>query len=59
MRRKSDVVQDDARRLRSIGIGAEIRPVDRVALRAAYETPITNGTDLIDWRITVSAIYSF
>jgi hypothetical protein len=42
-----------------VGLGAEIRPLDRVAFRAAYEIPVTNGTDLFDWRVTVSAVYSF
>lgn len=44
----------------SLGLGAEIRPAKNVALRAAYEFPVTdNNDDLYGWRITFSGVYSF
>jgi hypothetical protein len=43
-----------------IGCGAEFRVVDNLALRAAYELPLTDAdNDLYGWRVTVSAVYSF
>lgn len=43
----------------TIGFGGEARPIDRLALRVAYETPLTNGEDLYGYRITCSAVFSF
>lgn len=45
----------------TMGLGGEIRPFEELdlGLRAAYEFPLTDETDLYGWRITCSAIFSF
>jgi hypothetical protein len=44
----------------TMGIGAEVRPVDAVKARGAIEFPIFDDKDnLMDWRITASVIWSF
>ena len=43
----------------SIGLGGEFRPAEGVALRAAWEGPLTDNDDLWGSRITLSAIWSF
>lgn len=43
----------------TIGLGGEIRPCKDVGIRAAYETPLTDGTDLWGHRWTLSLVYSF
>lgn len=46
----------------TLGIGGELRPFDAkpdLTLRAAWETPLTDETDVYGWRITASAVYSF
>ncbi|QOV88952.1 hypothetical protein [Humisphaera borealis] len=43
----------------SLGLGAELRPMEKLGLRAAWETPLTSGDDLFGWRVTVSAVISF
>ncbi len=43
----------------TIGLGAEFRPGDDWAVRAAYETPLTDNNDLYGYRWTFSAILSF
>ncbi|MBM4014137.1 MAG: hypothetical protein FJ293_04125 [Planctomycetes bacterium] len=43
----------------SCGIGFELRPTQRLALRAAWEFPLTSEEDLFGARATVSAIWSF
>lgn len=41
------------------GFGVEVRPLDNLGLRAAYETPLTNNEDLFGYRWTFSAVLSF
>jgi hypothetical protein len=42
------------------GFGVEVRPIDNLGLRGAYELPITqDDDDLFGWRLTFSAVYSF
>ncbi len=41
------------------GIGAEFRVWQDLAIRAAYEFPLTNNSQLFGDRITVSLVYSF
>jgi hypothetical protein len=43
----------------TIGLGGEIRPADNLAVRAAYETPLTDQDDLFGYRWTVSLVWSF
>jgi hypothetical protein len=43
----------------TIGLGGEIRPKDNLALRAAYETPLTKNDDLFGYRWTLSLVWSF
>ena len=45
----------------TLGMGAEIRPLKEydLGIRAAFETPLTDETDLYGWRVTLSAVYSF
>ncbi len=43
----------------TIGIGGEFRPIHNLALRAAYETPLTDTEDLFGYRWTLSAVFSF
>jgi len=42
----------------TIGVGAEIRPIKHVAIRAAWEKNVTHPADVFDNRVTVSAILS-
>jgi hypothetical protein len=41
------------------GLGLELRPADAFALRAAYESPLTDNDSLWGYRWTVSATWSF
>jgi len=41
------------------GLGGEFRIGENVALRGAYETPLTRNEDLFGWRWTFSVVYSF
>ena len=41
------------------GVGGELRPLEDVALRAAYETPLTQSDSLFGYRWTLSAVFSF
>lgn len=41
----------------TLGIGGEARVLDGVALRAAYELPLTDNEDLFGYRWTMSAIW--
>jgi hypothetical protein len=43
----------------SMAIGGEIRPAENIALRAAYEFPLSDGEDLYGYRLTFSAVLSF
>ncbi len=43
----------------SAAVGAEFRPVNRVALRAAFEFPLTNNVDVYGTRWTVSSVIKF
>lgn len=43
----------------TMGIGAEFRLLENVAIRGAYEFPLTDNDDLFGDRITLSAVYSF
>lgn len=43
----------------TLGLGGEVRPMDNLGLRAAWETPLTDNQDLFGWRWTFSAVYSF
>lgn len=44
----------------TLGFGAEVRPMDNLAVRCAYELPLTDDdNDLYGWRITASVVYSF
>jgi hypothetical protein len=46
----------------TLGIGGEFRPIPDMPnfqLRAAYETPLTQGDDLFGFRWTFSLIWSF
>jgi len=43
----------------TIGVGAEVRPFEDAAVRVGYETPLTNGRDLFDHRLTTSLVWSF
>lgn len=37
----------------------EVRPAEDIALRAAYETAISDSTDIYGYRWTLSAVISF
>lgn len=41
------------------GLGVEVRPHSRIALRAAYELPLTDNTDVYGHRWTFSAVIKF
>ncbi len=43
----------------TIGLGGEARPAENVAIRAAYEMPLTDQNDLFGYRWTFSLIWSF
>lgn len=43
----------------TVGLGGEARVVEGVALRLAYETPLTDNEDLFGYRWTASAIWRF
>ncbi len=43
----------------TVGVGFEVRPINNVAVRAAWEKNVTHPSDLLDSRVTVSAIISF
>jgi hypothetical protein len=43
----------------TLGVGAEVRPLEHVALRAAWEKNVTHPDDAFDSRVTVSAIITF
>lgn len=41
------------------GIGAEVRPIESIGIRAAYETPIIATDGLFNYRWTFSTVFSF
>lgn len=42
------------------GVGAEVRPIENLGVRGAYELPLTNDDDdLFGWRLTFSVVYAF
>lgn len=43
----------------TMGVGAEVRPWDRLALRAAYEFPLLDDLDVYGHRWTFSAVIKF
>jgi hypothetical protein len=43
----------------TVGFGSEVRPLKWLAIRAAYELPITDNRDLFRHRWTFSAVISF
>lgn len=43
----------------TMGIGGELRVLNGVAIRAAYEFPLTDNTDLFGDRLTLSLVYGF
>ncbi len=43
----------------TVGIGGEIRPMKNVAIRAAYEMPVTDKSSLFGYRWTISLVWSF
>ena len=43
----------------TIGLGGEFRVIDDLALRVAYESPLTDQDDLFGYRWTFSAVMSF
>lgn len=43
----------------TMAVGAEFRVIDDLALRGAYEFPLTDGEDLYGYRLTFSAVYWF
>jgi hypothetical protein len=43
----------------TIGLGGEVRAIDDVAIRAAYEMPLTDKDDLFGYRWTLSLVWSF
>lgn len=43
----------------TIGVGAEVRPIENLGIRGAYEFSVGSDDDLFGNRVTVSAVYSF
>ncbi|MEM7625336.1 MAG: hypothetical protein AAF333_06890 [Planctomycetota bacterium] len=43
----------------TLGLGGELRPADNIAVRGAYEFPLTRNEDLFGYRWTVSLVLSF
>lgn len=43
----------------TLGLGVEVRPIEHLGLRGAYELPLTDDNDLFGWRVTFSATYDF
>lgn len=43
----------------TLGLGGEFRPMSRLAVRAAYELPLTKEEDIFGYRWTFSLIWSF
>lgn len=43
----------------TVGFGVELRPTSCLAVRAAYEIPLTSKEDLYGYRLTLSAVLSF
>ncbi len=43
----------------TLGLGVEVRPIEHLGLRGAYELPLTDDNDLFGWRVTFSAAYDF
>jgi len=43
----------------AMGVGGELRVIEGVDLRGAFEFPLTNQDDLFGTRFTISAVYSF
>lgn len=43
----------------TVGVGGEVRPLENLGLRAAFEVPITDNTDIFESRWTFSAVYGF
>ena len=49
----------DGEDVMTAGIGGELRAVENLGLRLAYESPLTDNEDLFGWRVTFSAIWGF
>ena len=43
----------------TLGLGAEVRPIESIGIRAAYETPIMETDGLFNYRWTFSTVFSF
>jgi hypothetical protein len=43
----------------TMAVGAEVRAADNIAVRAAYEFPLSDGEDLYGTRVTASLVISF
>ncbi len=43
----------------ALGVGMELRPHRDVGIRLACETPLTDTTDLFNYRWTFSLVWSF
>jgi hypothetical protein len=43
----------------TVGLGFEVRPLEPLALRTAFELPLTSEDDLYGWRLTASVVFSF
>ncbi|MFT3784602.1 MAG: hypothetical protein QM770_00360 [Tepidisphaeraceae bacterium] len=50
---------DSHRQTLNVGVGAEIRPMDNLGIRAAFQVPVGSSVDVYGWRCTLSAVYSF
>ncbi|MFT3784603.1 MAG: hypothetical protein QM770_00365 [Tepidisphaeraceae bacterium] len=50
---------DSSNKTLTIGTGLEVRPMENLGLRAAYEIPLYSKNDIYGWRVTFSAVYSF
>jgi hypothetical protein len=55
----ADLGGNDSEYVITAGFGAEVRPRERIALRAAYELPLTDNTDIFGHRWTFSAVLKF
>ncbi|MCW5766628.1 MAG: hypothetical protein KIT68_11710 [Phycisphaeraceae bacterium] len=40
-------------------LGFEVRPIEKLGFRAAFELPLTGGDQLFGWRVTLSMVLSF
>lgn len=43
----------------TLGIGSELRPIENIGIRAAYEMPINDTDGLFNYRWTFSTVFSF